>query len=164
MTPSGMADYIIQNVKGKTDAGSAINAFYRALCEYVEKNAEVTYSLVGVDSKGNPDSTTVIKTKLQTAGSLSPSGESDSSAALSRFSSDLNSQASLWTVLWPAEFSLSPSYVLPSISITASGATEMTGAWNFVCSQIIQGLKAATPVSSGTHISYTGAASFISLL
>lgn len=166
MTPSGMADYIQSHVRGATDAVTAINNFYRALCEYVEMNAIVTYSWAAVDPTNFnlPDPITVITCDIKTAGFLSPSGLSTPEAALSRFSADLNTQASLWSVTWPPGFEISPAFVLPTINLTLSYATEMGSAWLHLCTQIIAGLKAATPVGSGVHGKFIGSASFISLM
>ena len=164
MTSKGMADYIIKKVRNIDTASSAINAFYSALCEYVEDNAEVLYSWAGFNSVGVPDPVVVIKSKIKTTGSLSPSGESTPEGALAKFSSDLNSQASLWIVDWQEGFQLSPAFVIPTILITPSMCDNMNDAWLSVCSQIIAGIKAATPSAFGSHSSYTGTATFTSIL
>lgn len=164
MTPPAMANFIISNVQGNTDASAANNAFYNALCSYVEANAQVFYAWVATNPTGSPDPMVVITATIKTTGSLSPSGIDNPSGALAAFSANLNSQAALWQVIWPPGFALSPAFVIPTINITPSMATDMNSAWNAVCAQIIAGLKTATPAAAGAHGAYVGAATFTSLI
>lgn len=164
MVSSAMANSIISNVQGKDNAVDANNAFYEALCDYVEQNAMVIYAWVGVNPSGAPDPQVVLNCKIKTSGSLSPSGATDCDSALSMFSANLNDNAARWQVQWPEGFSLSPAFVIPNIVITPSMATDMNAAWNAVCFQIIAGLKLATPTASGAHGEFTGAATFTSLV
>jgi len=164
MVSNAMASSIISNVQGKDNASAANNAFYEALCDYVEQNAMVIYAWVGVNPMGVPDPQVVLNCKIKTSGSLSPSGATDCNSALSIFSANLNNNAAQWQVQWPEGFSLSPAFVIPTIVITPSMATDMNAAWNAVCSQIIAGLKSATPSSSGSHGAFTGTATFTSLI
>ena len=46
MVSNAMASSIISNVQGKDNASDANNAFYEALCDYVEQNAMVIYAWV----------------------------------------------------------------------------------------------------------------------
>jgi len=160
MIAEDMADAIIEKVKNSTDADNSMNKFYEALCEYVEENAEVTYSWAGANPLGVPDPTTEINAKIKTTGSLKPSGASDCDSALKQLSADLNTEAAQWKIEWPSDFTLGSAFVIPSIEITASKKTEQKEAWVAVCEQIIEGIKEATPSVSGTHSSYTGTASF----
>lgn len=164
MTPNAMANAIIGNIAQSSDPADANNKFYQALCDYVEQNAMAIYAWVGVNPLGVPDPQVVLNCKIKTSGSLSPSNATDCSSALSIFSANLNANAALWQVQWPAGFSLSPALVIPTIVITPSMATDMNAAWNAVCSQIIAGLKLATPSSSGVHGGFTGTATFTSLI
>lgn len=164
MVSNAMASSIISNVQGKDNASDANNAFYEALCDYVEQNAMVIYAWVGVNPMGVPDPQVVLNCKIKTSGSLSPSGATDCNSALSIFSANLNNNAAQWQVQWPEGFSLSPAFVIPTIVITPSMATDMDAAWNAVCSQIIAGLKSATSSSSGAHGGFTGTATFTSLI
>jgi hypothetical protein len=164
MVPNAMASSIVSKVKDIDKASDANDAFYKALCDYVEQNAMAIYAWVGVGPMGVPDPQVVLNCKIKTSGSLSPSGASDCNAALSTLSSNLNANAALWQVQWPAGFSLSPAFVIPTIVITPSMATEMNAAWNAVCSQIIAGLKLATPAAAGSHAAFTGTATFTSLV
>ncbi len=166
MTPNGMASAIISKVSGSTDAYDANNKFYSALCDYVEGNAEVYYGWTAflTSMPYSPDPQTIIKATIKTTGSLSPNGATTCESALSMFSADLNRNAAMWSIVWPTGFSLSPAFVIPTINITPSMATEQQSAMIAVCTQIIAGIKQATPTASGTHISYAGTASFTQII
>ena len=69
-----------------------------------------------------------------------------------------------WRIVWPAGFTLSPAFIIPTINITPSMATEQQSAMLSVCSQIIAGLKQATPTASGNHVAFTGIASFTQII
>jgi hypothetical protein len=43
-------------------------------------------------------------------------------------------------------------------------ADNQQSAMTHICQEIINGLKAATPVASGSHAAYTGVASFTQLI
>ena len=163
MNASDMANAIIAGLNKSNDAVEANNRFYKSLCDYVEASAEVHYSWDAKDPGGSPDGTTKIQAKIKTSGSLSPNGATDCSSALAAFSGDLNKNASTWQVDWPSGFSMSPAFVIPSITVTPSMADNQAAAMLHVCQNIIDGLKKATPSVPGTHSSYTGTASFIEL-
>lgn len=166
MTPNGMASAIISSVSGSTDAYDANNKFYKALCDYVEGNAQVFYSWTAflTSTPFSPDPQVIIEAKIKTTGSLSPNGATTCEAALAQFSADLNRNAAMWSIVWPAGFSLSPAFVIPTINITPSMATEQQSAMIAVCTQIIAGLKQATQTAAGTHASFAGTATFTQLI
>ena len=164
MTPNGMASAIISSVSGSTDAYDANSKFYKALCDYVEGNAQIFYGWAAVDPKGSPDPQVIIEAKIKTTGSLSPNGATTCDAALAQFSADLNRNAALWQIVWPAGFGLSPAFVIPTINITPSMATEQQSAMLSVCTQIIAGLKQATQTAAGAHAAYVGTATFTQLI
>jgi hypothetical protein len=164
MTPNGMASAIISSISGSTDAYDANNKFYKALCDYVEGNAQVFYSWAAVNPSGSPDPQVIIEAKIKTTGSLSPNGATTCEAALAQFSADLNRNAAMWSIVWPAGFGLSPAFVIPTINITPSMATEQQSAMLSVCTQIISGLKQATQTAAGAHTAYVGTATFTQLI
>jgi hypothetical protein len=164
MTPNGMANAIISSISQSDNASDANNKFYKALCDYVEGNAQVFYSWAAVNPSGSPDPQVIIEATIKTTGSLSPNGATTPAAALSLFSADLNRNAFLWQIVWPTGFALSPAFVIPTINITPSMATEQQSAMIAVCTQIIAEIKQATPTASGTHISYAGTASFTQII
>ena len=166
MTPNGMASAIISSVSGSTDAYDANSKFYKALCDYVEGNAEVYYSWSAALTSPpfTPDPMVIIKATIKTTGSLSPNGATTCETALSMFSADLNRNAALWQIIFPAGFTLTPAFVIPTINITPSMATEQQSAMIAVCTQIIAGIKQATPTASGSHISFVGIASFTQII
>ena len=166
MTPNGMANAIISSIGQSDNASDANNKFYKALCNYVEGNAQVFYSWTAflTSTPYSPDPQVIIEAKIKTSGSLSPNGATTPAAALSLFSADLNRNASSWQVVWPAGFSLSPAFVIPTINITPSMATEQQSAMLAVCTQIIAGLKQATTTAAGSHAAYIGTATFTQLI
>ncbi len=166
MVASAMANSIISNIGQSTDAADANNKFYKALCDYVEANAQVFYSWVAAlpSPPNTPDPTVIIEAKIKTMGSLSPSGATDCSTALSIFAATLNANAATWLIQWPAGFALSPALVIPTIVFTPSMATEQMSAMTHICQEIINGLKLATPAAAGTHAAYVGAATFTQLI
>ena len=165
MTPNEMASAIISSVSGCTDAADANNKFYRALCDYVEGNAQVFYGWAGVNpSSDSPDPQVIIEATIKTSGSLSPNGATSCETAMSLFSADLNRNAAMWKIVWPEGFSLSSAFVIPTINITPSMATEQQSAILAVCTQIIAGLKKATLEADGSHAAYIGTATFTKLI
>ena len=164
MTPDGMASAIISSISGSTDAYDANNKFYKALCDYVEGNAQVFYSWTAVNPSGSPDPQVIIEATIKTTGSLSPNGATTCEAALAQFSADLNRNAAMWSIVWPAGFTLGPAFVIPTINITPSMATEQQSAMLAVCTQIIAGLKQATQTAAGAHAAYAGTATFTQLI
>ena len=154
MTPNGMASAIISRISKSADASDANNKFYSALCDYVEGNAQVFYSWAAVNPSGSPDPQVIIEAKIKTTGSLSPNGATTCEAALAQFSADLNRNAAMWSIVWPAGFGLSPAFVIPTINITPSMATEQQSAMLSVCTQIIAGLKQATQTAACAPSAY----------
>ena len=166
MTAEGMANQIIQETDQCNDPFQANSKFYKGVCDYVEANAQVFYSWTAflTSTPFSPDPQVIIEAKIKTSGTLTPSGATDCSSALSIFSSNLNANASTWTIIWPAGFSLSPAFVIPTINITPSSATNRDDAIVHLCREIIAGLKLATPAAGGTHGPYAGNASFTQLI
>lgn len=166
MTPSAMASYIIGQLQGMTDPAIANTTLANAISSYVMSNAEVMYawSAVSPPPASTPDPMVIIKATVTGSLTLTPSGATTAEAANLAFSNTLNTGFATWTVVWPPGFALTPAFLIPTISITPSQATDMNSAWLAVCTQIIAGLVAATPAASGAHGSYTGAASFTKIL
>lgn len=166
MIASAMASSIINNINQSSDATDANNKFYKSLCDYVETNAQVfyTWSAALPSFPNTLDPQVVIEAKIKTSGSLFPSGATDCASALAIFATTLNANAALWQIIFPVGFSLSPAFIIPTIVFTPSMADNQKSAMTYICQEIIDGLKLATPVSSGTHISYVGTASFTQLI
>ena len=168
MNPVSMAESIIEAISGIDVPDAAMNTFYTALCIYVETNAEVFYSWSATNPFAVPDPVTLLECKIKTTGFLVPSGMSTPREALDELSAKLNINASMWKVVWPPEFSISPAFIIPTIHITPSMKDTQLDAWVAVCTQIIEGIKKATPGPlSGEHEEYkipTPGASFIKIL
>ena len=155
MNSNSMASAIISAISGIDKPEDAVKTFYSALCDYIEGNAQVFYSWSATTPppSSSPDPTVLLDCKIKTSGSLSPSGQDTPEGALGALSEDLNKNASSWQVVWPSGFSIpTPAFILPTISITPSMKDNQKDAWLAVCTQIIDGLKQATPGPlSGTH-------------
>lgn len=157
---SSMASYIYQSLGETDNPNIAISRFYQALCSYCEENMEIQYSW-GASMPppvSTPDPTVLLNCKVKTTGSLSPSGATTPEAALSQFAADLNSQVSLWKVVWPEGFIIStPAFVIPGIVFTPSMATTPEAAWGHICQEIINGitLEATPGPLPGVHGSFT---------
>ena len=79
------------------------------------------------------------------------------------------SSVARWMVKFPTGFLLTPCFFIPSIFITTSQKNNQFDAINSLSSDIIDGIKntlpfPVTPVATGTHGAFTGAATFTSLL
>lgn len=158
-----MAEYVIGKITGMTDPDQTCNALYRAVCEYVESHAEVFYSWAGTFS-GAPDPVTLIDATIKTAGEFRPVETDTPETTQAALNGVWNANAATWMVMWPPGFVLSTTMIIPSISFKFSYATEQLPAVTSFCSDIIQGIKNATPVATGIHGTFTGAASFIKII
>ena len=163
LVAKNMANAIISNVAKSTDPNDANSKFYKAVCDYVEGNIEIKYAWAGTNPMGAPDPVTVIQPKLKTSGSLTPSGATDVDSALAAFSATLNANALGWIIIWPSGFTLTPATIIPSISIGKSGKDNQQDAMESVCSDIIKGIKKATPSATGSHSAYVGTATFVEI-
>ena len=159
MNKTAMANAMISELKNETQHVSAINKFYLAICKYVEANMEVYYSWHGIltSTPFSPDPITEIKATIKTdMGSFDPftGAENNGDTALSILSIALNAKAATWYVIWPPTFAISPAFIIPTINLTLSGATEQLPALEHICDEIINGIKQATPIIGGNHFSF----------
>lgn len=169
MIPNAMANQIISSLSGCDKPDDAINKFWKAVCDYVSANAQVMYSWVGLQPSVPapiPDPTVMLTCTIQTGGSLSPSGQNTAAGAFAALTAAMNANCATWMIIWPPGFALSPAFVMPTISLSPSGATDQMSAMVMLSTQIIAGLKMATPMASGTHGGFIGSpgASFISII
>ena len=169
MIPNLMATQLITSLQGCQ--GGGCNIMWNAICDYVQLNAQVLYSWVAVSSSvpPTPDPMVVITAGINTAPGrvLSLPGidqARDANTALGILSAGMNMAAALWMVSWPPGCLLSPCFIIPTISLTPSMMDNQMGAMNFLCTQVIAGIKAATPATGGTHLIYSGAGVFTSIL
>lgn len=171
MIPATMSTQVISAVSGLNVAGPGPTLLWNAICDYVQLNAQVLYSWVAVSSSvpPTPDPMVVITASINTEPGrvLSLPGidqARDANTALGILSAGMNMAAALWMVSWPPGFLLSPCFIIPTISLTPSMMDNQMGAMNFLCTQVIAGIKAATPATGGTHLIYSGAGVFTSIL
>lgn len=164
MNSNGMSSDIIDALDGLDTVGGT-SKMWKAICDYVKSNAKVKYSWVGVSSVGVTDPTVIISATIDTSTgntlSLPNIDKADSaSAALGILSAGMNTAAAKWRIKWPTGFTLTPCFVIPTIVITPSMKDNQSDAIKALCTQIINGIKAATPATSGTHMAYMGAGAF----
>lgn len=160
MNKTAMANAMISELKDETQHVSAINKFYLAICKYVEANMEVYYNWHGIltSTPFSPDPIKEIKATIKTdMGSFDPftGNEDGGTTALPILSAALNAKAATWHVVWPPTFEkISPAFIIPTINLTLSGATEQLPALEHICDEIINGIKQATPIIGGNHFSF----------
>lgn len=170
MISMDMASQMKSALSGCT--GGGIYTMWDSICDYVESNADVMYSWTAVSTSVPPvtDTTVMINAGIDTSGGrvLNVPGldqATDANTALGIITVGMNQAASGWTIKWPQGFILSPCYVIPSIVLTPSMKTEQLEALDFICSQVIGGINAATPGTMGIHLGvYQGGGSFISIV
>jgi len=162
MSISGLTEAIKSGNQGKDNPSDALSSFWKAVCDYVESNAEVVYAWAAATTSTppTPDPMTSWTGTIKTSGNLSLCNLNTPDTALAAVSSQMNAAAALWVVEPPAGFSLSPMVIIPTINLTKSGATDRDTALKSIATDIINGIKAATPASSGSHGSYVGVATF----
>ena len=165
-----MATQLMSSLAGCQGGGAQI--MWSAICSYVQANAQVLYSWTAVSASvpPTPDPMVVITATINTApGSvLSLPGielAKDATTALGILSAGMNMAAATWMIQWPPGFLLSPCFVIPSIVLTPSMLSSQVPALTFLCTQIIAGIKLATPGTGGNHLGiYNGAGVFTSIL
>jgi hypothetical protein len=167
MSASGMSSYIISQISGLTNQSIAITTFGTALGNYIVSNATITYSWIGAMtvSPYTTDPTTSFLGTVSYSSTLSFSDSSSTTAtsALANFSTALNTFLATFVISPPVGFVLTPMLVIPSISLTASGATTQSTALQSLCAEIISSLS-CTITATGTHSgTYTGTATLVSI-
>ena len=169
MIPTTMAAALKVSLAGCQGGGAQI--MWDAICDYVELNAQVLYSWVAATTTPPPvpDPMVVVPATINTAPGriLSLPGielASDATTALGILSAGMNMAAALWMIQFPIGFLVSPCFVIPSIVLTPSMLNQQDLALNFICTQIIMGIKLATPAMAGTHLAFVGAGAFTSIL
>lgn len=161
----------IQNsgIKNSKDASTALQFFWNAICNYISNNCEVKYAWIGTNpGTGIPDPIVFVNCKVNATGSLTPCNLKDTNAALGAMSTQMNTNAATWTVIPDIKtspgFLLTPSFIIPSIVLTPSNLNNNISALEHICNQIILGIKTATPVMTGTHLTFVGTATFLSII
>ena len=154
----GLKNRMIAETEKKNTPEEANNALWKAICDYVEENAEVKYQWSAKDPSGSPDSKTEWTGKIIVSGSLSPCGKDTPSEALSSISSSMNSNVNSWTIKPESGFDVSGGTITNSgINLQLSMADTRDAALLSIASDVIDGIKRATPpVMSGSHGSYQG--------
>ena len=154
----GLKNKILAETEQLNTPESANNALWKAICDYIEENAEVIYQWSAYNSDGSPDPKTEWTGKIIVSGSLSPCGKDTPSDALSSITSSMNSNVNSWTIEPESGFDVSGETITNSgIDLQLSMADTRDAALLSIASDIIDGIKKATPpVMSGSHGSYQG--------
>ena len=175
MTAKNMANAIKNSgIKECKDAASALQKFWKAVCDYVSQNANVYYSWTAALTVEpfTVDPTLVMECKVNASGTLSPCHLTDNVAALSAMSTQMNANAATWTITpknsATSSFSVTPMFIIPSINLSVSKINDPDSALEFICNQIIMGIKMATPANTGSHIvttlTFAGAGTFTNII
>ena len=170
MMANKMADAIKNSgINGCKDAASALQKFWKAVCDYVSNNLDAKYAWVGVNpTSGAPDPVVILNCKCQAMGTLVPCNLNNADSALAAMSAQMNASAATWMITPDTSkspgFAVSPGLIIPTINLSASHIDDPDSALEFMCNQIIMGIKAATPALAGTHAAFTGTATFTAIL
>ena len=170
MTAKNMANAIKNSgIKECKDAASALQKFWKAVCDYVSKNLEAKYAWVGVNpTSGAPDPIVILNCKCKAMGVLTPCNLTENNSALAAMSVQMNASAATWMIMPDTTkspgFAVTPGLIIPTIKLSASKITDPDSALEFMCNQIIMGIKAATPSLAGSHAAFTGTATFTAII
>lgn len=170
LSVQGMKDFIYPSLKDVTDASQAAKIFCENICEYINKNAVITYSWTASNPSGDPDPITVFTTKSTGKGSVELSNITSVGAGINYWCNQM--AIVLQTKMQmevPATWTMSPMLFNPSgkITIVMSGETDFETASTNFCTQFLTSFKTSflnlTPVS-GKHLTYTGTATMTSIV
>ncbi len=170
LLPNLLSTQIINSLQGINTPGG-VNIMWNTICDYVQSNAQVLYSWAATSTTlpPTPDPMVVISATINTAPGrvLSLPGidqARDASTALSILSAGMNMAAATWMIQFPIGFLVSPCLIIPTISLSPSGLNNQLGAMNLLSTQVLAGIRTATPFTAGTHTIYLGSGSLISIL
>lgn len=176
LTVQGMKDFIYPPLKNVTDASQAFKLFCENICEYINKNATITYSWSATNPSGDPDPITMFTTHSAGKGSFNLSNFTTVgpgvnywctqmskviSTQMSILTPDYNDDVKTW-VLAPMLFSQTAQF-----NIRMNGEADFETASTNFCTQFLTQFKTSfiNSVSvSGTHLTYTGVATMISVI
>ena len=168
LNASALKDKIKSATDNLDDPKKALDAFWDAVKDYIEGNAEPTYSwsAVAPTVPPTPDPTVQWVGKVKPSGKLELSKADTPESACSMLSGSMNTQIATWIIQPPSGFAVSPLLMIPAINISVSGATDRDSALLSLATDIITGIQGAhaTPAVSGSHGSYVGGGSLIGVL
>lgn len=161
---------MIDATKSCPDGGAdAMKALGKAIEDYLVDNTEATYSWVGANPSGSPDSDTSFKAKLEASGSDFSSTPDDFDAFISDLADFLNkikiNAADGWSLpplaTGAGTFSASQ---LGELADETDCDGAMKDAFGIIAQGIIDGwISYFAPAGSGSHSAYTGAAALVSV-
>ena len=124
MTAKNMANAIKNSgIKECKDASSALQKFWKAVCDYVSNNLEAKYAWVGVNpTSGAPDPIVILNCKCKATGVLTPCNLTETNSALAAMSAQMNASAATWMVMPDTTkspgFTVTPGFIIPTIKLS----------------------------------------------
>lgn len=164
MTATGLKSAIDDKfTPSPTVALDAHTLFSEAIKEYLEENCVVTYSWSGVDGGGSPDPITSFIGYPTWSSLLIP-------VPLSLIDWAVKLTSAIYSaVIIPDDntFTFSSNLIFGNVPIglSFSGETDQSNAMLYTCNEIVEGIKdmIAPGSFSGSHGSYTGTATMVSI-
>lgn len=169
LSVQGMKDFIYPPMKNLYDASQATKIFCENICEYINKNAVITYSWSAINSSGNPDPITIFKTNSTGKGYIELSNITTIGAGINYWCTQMSfiiktkmrmETPDTW-VLAPMLFNQSG-----QLSIVMGGETNFEIASTNFCNQFLTSFKSSflNPIPvSGIRLNYSGTATMISI-
>lgn len=168
LSVQGMKDFIYPPLKDLHDASQASKMFCEKICEYINKNAVITYSWLGV-SGDSTDPITIFTTTSTGKGFVKLSNINSVGAGVDYWCLEMSKVIQTdMSMNIPKTWTLSPLLFNPygKLKIIMSGETDFNSASTNFCTQFLTSFKSSflntTPVS-GTHGKYTGTATMTSI-
>lgn len=170
LSVQGMKDFIYPPMKNLYDASQATKTFCENICEYINKNAVITYSWTASNPSGDPDPITVFKTNSTGKGYVELSNITTIGAGVDYWCTQMSLVIKTkMQIEVPDTWILSPMLFSQSgkINIVMSGETDFESASTNFCNQFLTSFKSSfinTIPVSGKHLSYTGSATMVSIV
>lgn len=168
LSVEGMKNYIYPPLKDLHDASQASKVFCEKICEYINKNAVITYAWSGTNGS-SVDPITSFTTSSSGTGFVKLSNISSAGAGVDYWCTQMSiviktkmylNQPNGW-ILSPLLFNQAGQLI-----IKMSGETNFNSASTNFCERFLQSFKSTfvNPIPvAGTHSSYVGSATMISI-
>lgn len=159
-----MKNYIYPPMKNIYDASQATKIFCENICEYINKNAVITYTWSATNPAGNPDPITLFTTNSTGKGYIELSKITSASLGVDYWCTQMALIIKTkMAINAPDTWLLSPMVFNQSgiITIKMGGETDFNSASTSFCTQFLSSFKSSfinTIPVSGTHLSFTGTA------
>jgi hypothetical protein len=170
-----MADYILNRMSNPSYPSTAEQANIRmaeAMAEYIQANAEITFSWIAYSGGGSQDPTTSCTGRYITLMfTLTPSGAIDRTTALNAHKTQLiNGMMNATYNITQSGFVtsvgiMSTAPTIGNLNLNPTGNTPMLAMESY-CQNIIDWIKQLRPTAlcAGTHGAYTGTGTVIAII